>query len=193
MAAGEWLEQQASPPLAESQETKATKKLTHPKDENVPTQELQTEQKRLRVDDAKLAASPMKAPEDLAVQMADKTNEQLVEMFKRPNDWLPEALHVARAELQRRGIDAGTIIAGPPPMQAGCPLFFPVSPLKLVVMSIITLNTYELYWFYKNWKLIKQRTDSNIMPFCRPSKSPESICRKGNQFFCLSDLLMFSC
>ena len=31
----------------------------------------------------------------------------------------------------------------------------------------MTLGIYELYWFYKNWKLIKQRTESNIMPFWR--------------------------
>jgi len=59
------------------------------------------------------------------------------------------------------------VAAGPPPMSEGQPIFFPVSPLKLVVMSTVTLGIYELYWFYKNWKLIKQRTDSNIMPFWR--------------------------
>ncbi len=41
--------------------------------------------------------------------MAEKTNDQLVEMFKRPDSWLPQALDVARAELQRRGIDMRTI------------------------------------------------------------------------------------
>lgn len=121
----------------------------------------------VRQPSARLAASPMKAPEDLAAQMADKTNDQLAEMLKRPDDWLPEALDVARAELQRRGIDTSAITVGPPPMPAGQPLFFPVSPLKLVVMSTVTLGIYELYWFYKNWKLIKQRKDSDIEPFWR--------------------------
>jgi hypothetical protein len=49
----------------------------------------------------------------------------------------------------------------------GQPVFFAVSPLKLVVMATVTFGIYELYWFYKNWKLIKQRTESDIMPFWR--------------------------
>jgi hypothetical protein len=31
------------------------------------------------------------------------------------------------------------------------PMYFPVSRLKLAVMSTCTLGIYELYWFYKNW------------------------------------------
>ncbi|MGD0651193.1 MAG: hypothetical protein ABSA97_08660 [Verrucomicrobiia bacterium] len=52
-------------------------------------------------------------------------------------------------------------------MPTGQPIFFPVTPLKLVAMSIVTFGIYEIYWFYKNWKLIKQRTDRNIIPFWR--------------------------
>ena len=101
--------------------------------------------------------------------MAEKTNDQLLEMFKQPDDWLPETLDLARAELQRRGgIDTNAINVEPPPIPAGQPVFFPVSPLKLVVMSTVTFGLYEVYWFYKNWKLIKQRTDSGGgMPFFR--------------------------
>jgi hypothetical protein len=47
----------------------------------------------------------MKAPEDLASQMAGKTKAQLLAMFKQPEDWLPQALDFAGAELHRRGID----------------------------------------------------------------------------------------
>lgn len=47
------------------------------------------------------------------------------------------------------------------------PLYFAVSPLKLVVMSVCTFGIYELYWFYKNWVLIKGRDRSDIMPFWR--------------------------
>ncbi|MGO9586478.1 MAG: hypothetical protein ACLP2Y_09810 [Limisphaerales bacterium] len=54
---GEWLEQQASPPPSQPQEAKATEALTHPKSENFPTHEPQTEQKQLRLDDAKLGES----------------------------------------------------------------------------------------------------------------------------------------
>jgi hypothetical protein len=109
----------------------------------------------------------MNTPEDLAAQMADKTNDQLLAMFNRPDDWLSAALDAGRAELQRRGIEASALPVGPPPMQEGQPIFFPVSTLKLVVMSTVTFGIYEIYWFYINWKFIKQRTDSDIMPFWR--------------------------
>jgi len=35
------------------------------------------------------------------------------------------------------------------------------------VMATVTFGIYELYWFYKNWKLIKQRSDPTMMPFWR--------------------------
>lgn len=47
------------------------------------------------------------------------------------------------------------------------PPFFATSLLKLSVMSVFTLGLYELYWFYKNWQLIKRRERLNIMPFWR--------------------------
>lgn len=50
--------------------------------------------------------------------------------------------------------------------------FFTASRLKLVLMSLCTFGIYELYWFYKNWVLIKQRTGQNIMPFWRAFFAP---------------------
>jgi hypothetical protein len=47
------------------------------------------------------------------------------------------------------------------------PIFFPVSPLKLVVMSTVTFGFYEAFWFYKNWQLIKLRTQRQMQPFWR--------------------------
>jgi hypothetical protein len=47
------------------------------------------------------------------------------------------------------------------------PLYFAVSKPKFIVMSLCTGGIYELYWFYKNWKIIKQRTRQNIRPFWR--------------------------
>ena len=45
--------------------------------------------------------------------------------------------------------------------------YFPISAFKLVLMSVITFGIYELYWFYKNWKYVKQRDESEIWPFWR--------------------------
>lgn len=47
------------------------------------------------------------------------------------------------------------------------PTYFAVSVSKLLIMSIFTLSLYELYWFYRNWKLIKERESLNIMPVAR--------------------------
>src|SRR6185437_9327435 len=47
------------------------------------------------------------------------------------------------------------------------PVFFAVSMLKYVVMSIATFGLYQLYWFYMNWKLIKERESTDIQPFWR--------------------------
>ncbi|MEG5059222.1 hypothetical protein QUB60_14575 [Microcoleus sp. A2-C5] len=46
-------------------------------------------------------------------------------------------------------------------------IFFPVSRFKLFVMSIVTLGFYQLFWFYKNWQLLKAEDESNISPFWR--------------------------
>jgi len=44
---------------------------------------------------------------------------------------------------------------------------FSTSTKKLVVMSIFTFNFYSIYWFYKNWKFIRDDTGRHIMPFWR--------------------------
>jgi len=45
--------------------------------------------------------------------------------------------------------------------------FFPTSTKKLVIMSIFTFNFYLIYWFYKNWKYIRDDSGKYIMPFWR--------------------------
>lgn len=47
------------------------------------------------------------------------------------------------------------------------PLYFAVSKSKLAVMSIFTFGLYEIYWFYKNWKIVKEETGRKIHPFWR--------------------------
>jgi len=45
--------------------------------------------------------------------------------------------------------------------------FFAVSLFKLAVMSLCTAGFYEVYWFYKNWQLVREREQSNIWPVWR--------------------------
>lgn len=50
--------------------------------------------------------------------------------------------------------------------------YFPLSPVKLGLMSICTFGVYEIYWAYKNWKYVKRRDSSKIMPFWRAIFAP---------------------
>src|SRR5437667_5165459 len=47
------------------------------------------------------------------------------------------------------------------------PLYFPVAIWKFLLMFCLTLGVYELWWFYKNWDLIRRRDGSDIWPFWR--------------------------
>jgi hypothetical protein len=42
------------------------------------------------------------------------------------------------------------------------PVFFPVSLLKLTLMSLATLGLYEVYWFYKNWKCVRRNDGDKV-------------------------------
>jgi hypothetical protein len=45
--------------------------------------------------------------------------------------------------------------------------FFAVSPVKLMALSVCTLGLYQIYWFYKHWVLIKERSEPHIVPWAR--------------------------
>lgn len=47
------------------------------------------------------------------------------------------------------------------------PRFFAVSGAKLFLLTLASFGLYEIYWFYKNWHLVKAREQSDIMPFWR--------------------------
>lgn len=60
-----------------------------------------------------------------------------------------------------------TEVADVQPVRTQQPPFFAVSLPKLAVLSLCTLGLYELYWFYKNWQIIRDREQSNIAPALR--------------------------
>jgi hypothetical protein len=75
----------------------------------------------------------------------------------------------ARRSTEPNG-DADTGSAADAANEAGLasgPLFFTVSRLKFIVMSIFTFGIYELYWIYKNWKMITIRKNLGLFPFWR--------------------------
>lgn len=57
-------------------------------------------------------------------------------------------------------------------MDASEPYFFTASPLKLTVMSFCTFSLYEIFWFYKNWVVIRERTGQNVLAFIRAFFAP---------------------
>jgi hypothetical protein len=51
-------------------------------------------------------------------------------------------------------------------------VYDPVSLTKFIVLSLLTGGIYELYWFYKTWRFVRDRDSSTIMPFWRALFSP---------------------
>lgn len=48
------------------------------------------------------------------------------------------------------------------------PVYFPVSRLKLAIMSFFTLGIYEVYWFYRNWRFVRRNERPvDIWPLAR--------------------------
>ena len=43
---------------------------------------------------------------------------------------------------------------------------------KFILLSVITFGIYELIWFYRNWKFLKEKNKMNISPFLRAVFAP---------------------
>jgi hypothetical protein len=69
-------------------------------------------------------------------------------------------------DLERSDTHSATA-AGIPSASDSKPIYFPVSLTKFVVMHFCTLGAYQFYWFYENWKLIREREQSEASPFWR--------------------------
>src|SRR3954469_21633587 len=46
---------------------------------------------------------------------------------------------------------------GPVPSETAASPFFAVTLFKYVLIFVCTFGLYQVYWFYKNWELIKER------------------------------------
>lgn len=58
------------------------------------------------------------------------------------------------------------------PSSDPAPPYFPVARHKLIVMSLATLSTYQLYWFYRNFELMAARKKENGSTFWRALFAP---------------------
>lgn len=52
------------------------------------------------------------------------------------------------------------------------PAFYSTGPFKFMLLSIGTFGLFQLYWFYRNWRAIKQRDGSDIRPLWRAFFTP---------------------
>lgn len=53
----------------------------------------------------------------------------------------------------------------PPPPDPG--RYYPVSPVKMLLLSSLTFQGYHIYWAWKNWRYVKRRDQSRIWPALR--------------------------
>jgi hypothetical protein len=65
---------------------------------------------------------------------------------------------------------------------ASHPPYFAVGPLKFCLMSVTTLGIYELYWFYQNWKIVREVEQVDISPFWRAFFAPFWTFSLGDRF-----------
>jgi hypothetical protein len=47
------------------------------------------------------------------------------------------------------------------------PCFLYVSGLRLILMDLLTASLFEQYWFYRNWRYLRDRDKLDISPFWR--------------------------
>ena len=45
--------------------------------------------------------------------------------------------------------------------------FYVVAPRKFYLLSVMTFNLYFVYWFYRSWRLVKQRSGESMLPVMR--------------------------
>lgn len=59
-----------------------------------------------------------------------------------------------------------------PEPQANLTKYHHVATWKFLLLGTATLGLYELYWFYKSWRYVRERDQSRIQPFWRAFFSP---------------------
>ena len=46
------------------------------------------------------------------------------------------------------------------------------STRKLIILSILSFGIYEIYWFYRQWKILKEKNGLRVTPWARALFSP---------------------
>lgn len=92
-------------------------------------------------------------------------DDELLHLAEEKESLTDIARDALAAELRKRGPSLRSSEQETQPLELG--YYFSVSKQKLIVMSVFTLGLYQLYWFYKNWELIRRRTGRDIIPWVR--------------------------
>ncbi|MEM9401487.1 MAG: hypothetical protein AAGA44_03230 [Pseudomonadota bacterium] len=45
--------------------------------------------------------------------------------------------------------------------------FYSTGPFKFTLLYLATFGLYGIYWSYKNWRFIRDRDNSDVLPFIR--------------------------
>jgi hypothetical protein len=95
----------------------------------------------------------------------------------QPHDWAwyPGVKHWVRiSEVPGLESVVPPVIPAPEPIPVlpPEPAYHHVSALKFIIFSALSFGIYDVFWFYRNWRFIKMRDGSNIMPFWRAIFSP---------------------
>lgn len=110
-----------------------------------------------------------------ANSMKIKSTDELLSIWleNKKQDFPEGAFKIIRQELINRGVKLpkqktaeDVIVEADFGKDVGVP-FFPTSPKKLIVMSLCTFGIYEIFWFYKNWKFLKEKHNLKVSPFAR--------------------------
>lgn len=109
--------------------------------------------------------------------LRQKSTDELISIWveNKKHEWIDGAFAVIKKTLNDRGVkipkqktaeDSLSSVDFLKDGNVGTP-FFPTSPAKLAVMSLCTFGIYEIFWFYKNWKFLKEKHNFKIRPFWR--------------------------
>lgn len=108
--------------------------------------------------------------------LRQKSTAQLLEIWTANDrkEWPQEAFVIIRGELRRRGaklprqMDLEQRLVADRDYSGDVGVtFFPVTPAKLAVMSLLTWGLYEIAWFYRNWKFLKDKRGFDVLPWAR--------------------------
>lgn len=72
---------------------------------------------------------------------------------------------LVQQDIQKAAVEASDSVVDPMP-------FHPLDITKFVLLSVGTFGLYDLYWFYRNWKLLKDQFRQDLSPFWRAFFAP---------------------